>query len=169
MQWARGNRFSKHIACSYSCQMTALQECICIYLQRPNVLHGGNVPGLSQRSVGNAAVEIRTRGRAGGDCLCRGWRTPYIAFVSLCDLFPVPGVGNSPPIRAVPYSWDREGPPWSCCSQFPGSGAAPLALQSLLWCVCPPPQSLPRPCRDYCRVNICPPLPPVSDTIKVLI
>lgn len=65
VQWARGNRFSKHIACSYCCQMTALQECICIYLQRPNVLHGGNIPGLSQRSVGNAAVEIRA-----GD----GWR-----------------------------------------------------------------------------------------------
>ncbi|KAJ7416131.1 Protein-tyrosine sulfotransferase 2 [Willisornis vidua] len=51
---ARGNRFSKHIACSYCCQMTALQECICIYLQRPNVLRGrnGNVLGLSQRPVG---------------------------------------------------------------------------------------------------------------------
>lgn len=129
VQWACGNLFSKHIACSYCCQMTALQECICIYLQRPNVLHGGNIPGRSQCSVGNAAVETRARGTA-GDHLCRGWRTPYIAFVS-----------RDP----VPRSRCGEQPSHPRCSVFLGSGRAtpvllfttprvrnsPLALQSL--------------------------------------
>lgn len=130
MQWACGNLFSKHIACSYCCQMTALQECICIYLQRPNVLHGGKVPGPVPALCGECSYGNPGSGGTAGDHLCRGWRTPYIAFVS-----------RDP----VPRSRCGEQPSHPRCSVFLGSGRAapvllfptprvgnsPLALQSL--------------------------------------
>lgn len=97
---------------------------------------------------------------AGGLCTSR---------LCLVILFPVPGVGNSPAIPAVPYSWDREEPPRSCCSQLPGSGTAPWPCRAFVVRV---PYPVPDPAEPIAELIYAPlPLAPptVSDTIKVLI
>lgn len=69
-------------------------------------------------------------------------------------LFRIPGIGKGHPGPAVPNSQSQEQPP---------GPAEPFVVRV------PSPQPPPRPCRGYCRVNICPPPPAVSNTIKVLI